>query len=181
MKISLSNVEYKTKQSKTLFYKKRSVTISLPSENLDRKAIKRGFMPNFIHSMDAAHIHILIDKLLNNKINIPFYTIHDCFATTPNNMVVLNNIIKDSFIELYFEKDYINKMHYFLLEQVKSFNHPKIIIEKINDKEELVKFVEKENPEKVKKILPNLPGTFNWIDNKDLFIKGIKNSKYLIN
>lgn len=39
-----------------------------------------------IHSLDAANVHILIRKMTEIRSDIPLYTIHDCFATTPNLM-----------------------------------------------------------------------------------------------
>jgi DNA-directed RNA polymerase len=52
-------------------------------------------MPNLIHSLDAFNIHLLIPKLTDQ----PIYTIHDCFATTPNNMATLEYFIKEAFVE----------------------------------------------------------------------------------
>lgn len=34
-------------------------------------------------------------NILDNNLNLPIYTIHDCFATTPNNMAKLEAIIKN--------------------------------------------------------------------------------------
>jgi len=57
-------------------------------------------MPNLIHSLDASNIHLLCEKLKD----IPLYTIHDCFASTPNNMEVIEKMVKFAFIEIYFKK-----------------------------------------------------------------------------
>ena len=47
-------------------------------------------MPNFIHSLDANNVHLLIKNLseIPAKDIIPFYTIQDCFASTPNNIAL---------------------------------------------------------------------------------------------
>lgn len=181
MKISLSNVEFLSKQSKTLFNKKKSVTISLPNKDkLDKRAIKRAFMPNFIHSMDAANIHILIDKLIKNNINIPIFTIHDCFATTPNNMELLNLYVKEAFINLYFDEDYLKKMHDNIKDQIKSFPNIKVLTSLDINKNDLQKEEIVFKSGKVEKFMPNLPESFNWLHNKDLFIHGIKESNYFI-
>jgi DNA-dependent RNA polymerase len=55
-------------------------------------------MPNLIHSLDASNIHLLTLKLTGQ----PLYTVHDCFATTANNMSQLNKLIKEAFIQIYF-------------------------------------------------------------------------------
>jgi DNA-directed RNA polymerase len=53
-------------------------------------------MPNFIHSLDATNVQLLLDSLF--KIKIPVYTVHDCFAATPNNMFTMENLVKEAFI-----------------------------------------------------------------------------------
>jgi DNA-directed RNA polymerase len=65
-------------------------------------------MPNLLHSLDASNIHLLC----NNLSGQPLYTIHDCFATTANNMVVIEQEVKKTFIEIYFSSgNYLVKMH----------------------------------------------------------------------
>jgi len=122
MKISLSNRKFIKYESKSLYLNKRGVTITLPTTSLDTRQIKRGFIPNFIHSMDASNIQFLVKRLKakNDKI-FNLYTIHDCFATTPDFMNTLNNEVKLAFIELYLNFDYLEIMHNNIISQVKSF------------------------------------------------------------
>ena len=49
----------------------KPVTISLPTNELDVKKIKRSFMPNLIHSLDVSNIHILLsgNAFFLNKTN----------------------------------------------------------------------------------------------------------------
>ena len=100
-KISLSIRQFESKitQSNLVQYSK-PITIKLPLNKLDNKSIISGFMPNLIHSLDASNIHLLIPKLTDQ----PLYTVHDCFATTANNMSKLDNLIliKETFIQIYF-------------------------------------------------------------------------------
>ena len=46
-------------------------------------------------------------KLGAFKNNIPLYTIHDCFATTPNNMGLIKNNVTNIFSDMYFSTPYI--------------------------------------------------------------------------
>jgi DNA-dependent RNA polymerase len=79
--------------------------------------MKRSFMPNFIHSLDAANVHLLLDNI--SKINVPIYTIHDCFATTPNNMFTLETLVKKAFIDIYFKDEgYLFKIHKYFVENI---------------------------------------------------------------
>ena len=87
------------------------MTISLPTNILNTQKIQRSFMPNLIHSLDAANIHLLFKNIkLDNKPINSIYTIHDCFATTANDMFYLETLIKRSFIKIYFsDGNYIEK------------------------------------------------------------------------
>ena len=60
--------------------------------------------------------------MIKIKYEFPLFTIHDCFATTPNNMEQLNQLVKASFSEIYFGKNYLIKMHNSFLDQIKSYN-----------------------------------------------------------
>ena len=42
---------------------------------------------------------------------IPIYTIHDCFATTANNMALIKNNVTTLFSEMYFNKPYLKLVH----------------------------------------------------------------------
>jgi len=88
---------------------REKVTISLPSKSLNKRKLKSAVMPNLIHSLDACNIHLLINKVLDNNFNFPIYTIHDCFASTPNNMASLERLIKLTFLTIYFEGKYLEK------------------------------------------------------------------------
>jgi DNA-directed RNA polymerase len=63
---------------------------------MDYSSIKTGFfLPNFIHSLDASNIHLLINLiyLLDLK-DMNLYTIHDCFATDYKNIRILEVLVK---------------------------------------------------------------------------------------
>lgn len=125
-------------------------------------------MPNLVHSLDASNIHLMIDKL-NGQ---PIYTIHDCFATTANNMEEIERLVKESFIEIYFsDGNYLEKMHKNILEQVKSYSDIKV------DKDGR-EYIEIKNE---KLIIPEIPESFTSNDLMHAFVKGIRNSKYFIN
>jgi DNA-directed RNA polymerase len=107
MKINLSSIKYQAVKTKTILFRgAKPITLQIPTNKLDTEQIRRGFMPNMVHSMDAANIHILIQRLIANGVNIPLYTIHDCFATTPNNMGILDRHTKGAFIEMYLNTNY---------------------------------------------------------------------------
>ena len=71
----------------------------------------RSFMPNLIHSLDAASLTILIDKFFENDTGIrSIYGVHDCFAVTCNNAVELTSLLKISYINIYSNVGYLRKL-----------------------------------------------------------------------
>ena len=84
-------------------------------------------MPNLIHSLDACNVHILIYKLIKSN-KIPVYTVHDCFASTANNMLILEHNVKPAFIDIYFDEEgFLLKSHNRIISQIKEV-HETIII-----------------------------------------------------
>jgi DNA-directed RNA polymerase len=149
----------------------KPVTISLPTDKLNKMKIQRSFMPNLIHSLDAANIHLLIKKVIKNGSIHSLYTIHDCFATTPNNMRELEKLIKICFIYIYFtQENYLEKMHNFFLEQIKSYAPDTY---KDNDS-----YYIKDKKGSLK--IPNIPPQFISNKLRKEFINGILNSIYFI-
>lgn len=166
----------------------KPITILLPTNNLNFKSIKTGFMPNFIHSLDASNIHLLIKQILMlNLNNLNIYTIHDCFATDYKNMAILEILIKKSFSDIYFEHNYLNSIHNSFLGQINSIttifedsdNKKYILVDPklIKNKKLIKNFIFENNY--VKWYLPILP-EYKWSANKDILKKGIIFSQYFI-
>lgn len=108
-------MQYKKRKSEplnSLFSKLRLGSVSLPLNKMDSISNRIAFMPNFIHSMDSTNIQLLIKNYKDKKQeNINLFTIHDCFATTPNYMKDLNRDVRLAFLMIYFQGDYIKTVH----------------------------------------------------------------------
>ena len=171
MKISLSPLIFKSIRTRSsLLPYGKPVTISIPTKMINNKKIKSSLMPNLIHSLDASNIHILCKKLNLVKTNLSLYTIHDCFATTPNNMEIMERNVKAAFIDIYFkDQSYIEKMHNHIIDQIKSF----IEIDIIDGK----KYIEIDNE---RYLIPEIPKSFLNQELIHIFIRGINNSKFFI-
>ena len=173
---------FDSKETKSFYIKKRGVTINLPTGKFDYKANVRSFVPNLIHSLDASNIYLLIKYFIDNNLSPNIYNIHDCFATTPDSMKLINDRIKQVFIQMYFDMKFILKMHKSFKEQVNSITN--IYTEEEYDSETGI--VEKRDyiiSEKNNKKL-YIPKKPIFIDNKiveDKFVKGITDSLYFIN
>mgnify|MGYP005816020199 CR=1 FL=1 len=63
---------------------------------VDVNQIVSGMAPNFVHSYDAALVHLVCSRWTN-----PIWVVHDCFGTLPHLVAALKALIHDCFIELY--------------------------------------------------------------------------------
>ena len=184
MTVSMSNRIMKSKQIKTNLIKKaKPISILVPTEQIDYRSIKIGFMPNFIHSLDASNIHLLVKNMYQlNLDNINLYTIHDCFASDYKNIAIIEILVKHSFIQLYFKKNYLKNIHNSFLLQI---NNNFEIFEDFEKKEHFIlvdKVVGKSRYKKneVEKLyLPKLPD-YNWNINKNEINKQLLFSSYFI-
>ena len=124
MTVSMSPLKMSTRKVKTnLLKSSKPITILIPTDTIDYSSIKTGLMPNFIHSLDASNIHMLIKLILELQINfINLYTIHDCFATDYKNIALLEILIKKSFTDIYFNKNYLDFIHVSFLKQIDSIS-----------------------------------------------------------
>jgi DNA-directed RNA polymerase len=135
MKIYMGYTQFEKKNTKIFLKKrKRGSTINLPLNKMDKIANKIAFMPNFIHSMDSTNVQLLIQNLLMKNEFINLFTIHDCFASTPETMRLLNFEVRKAFAMMYFDQNYIYTMHRNFLNQIISQT---TIYEENEDKESI--------------------------------------------
>jgi DNA-directed RNA polymerase len=77
----------------------------------DKRKQKTSFLPNLIHSLDAASLALLVHYYFTDKSfqlkNI--YTIHDCFAVTANNVKTLIFLLSHVYQKVYTEKNYLRE------------------------------------------------------------------------
>lgn len=77
-----------------------------------------GISPNFIHSMDAAHMAIIVANWDGE-----FAAIHDSFSTHARDVRPLLELTKDVFIKMYNHKDYYECIASMLLDKPEDFNY----------------------------------------------------------
>jgi DNA-directed RNA polymerase len=65
-------------------------------------------------------MNVILEGYRNNT--SPIITIHDCFGTLPNQMEYLSNIIRNEFIKLYTQDDFLNKYHENVYRAIKDNN-----------------------------------------------------------
>ena len=91
------------KQRATLNGKVIKHVLRKPTDKPDIHGFMCGISPNFIHSMDAAHMALVIDGWEGD-----FGAVHDSFSTHANNVDSLLQKTKDVFIEMYNHDNYFD-------------------------------------------------------------------------
>lgn len=75
-------------------------------------------MPNLVHSLDSTSLVLVFYFLKSLKTNpaystgyknyLNFYSVHDCFAVTANDVDLLIDVVRKIYIDLYSENKYID-------------------------------------------------------------------------
>jgi len=76
-----------------------------------------AFIPNIVHSLDAAHLMNVINSAESKGI-APVITVHDCFGTHPNSMAALQYEVKKEFILLYTDQDFLETFHNRIIQSI---------------------------------------------------------------
>jgi DNA-directed RNA polymerase len=87
---------------------KPQVTVGFTKELLEHKQ-RNSIAPNFVHSLDSAHLMAVVLKSVDNGIP-DFLLIHDSFAALPNQMPKFNALIREAFVELYEHNEPLNEV-----------------------------------------------------------------------
>jgi len=95
--------------------KYKKVSIQKPSDKIDVLKQYNSIVPNLIHSLDASTLTLLVNKIINSSDKIPFYSLHDCFASTANNMHIIKNYYQQSLTDIYSDNKIILKIYENLL------------------------------------------------------------------
>ena len=108
---------------KPFSYTKRSFTLKIPSRDKKQDTKKRivSFMPNMVHSLDAASLALLADLIFTfDKQHVRnMYSVHDCFAVTANDVENLIDLLKFVYIKIYTDVDYLRKLDIKFKEDIK--------------------------------------------------------------
>lgn len=107
------------KTKTAVFSTSKPVTLHIPTGKIDVQKSMRAFLANLVHSLDGSNIHLLIELIAEHQDIYPIYTIHDCFATTANNIIYMEELIKEAFIHIYFsDQEYLRFIHFTILREL---------------------------------------------------------------
>lgn len=101
------NPSYEKMENGTRLY----TTISKPGEGLDVRKQRQGIAPNFVHSMDASHLMLTINKCHDEYGINSFAVIHDSYATHACDASTLFKAVRDVFVDTYQNNDVLQNLH----------------------------------------------------------------------
>lgn len=88
---------------------KRNIWGLKPTSTINNVKQKSALMPNVIHSLDADHLTGVVSS--PSFLSVPLFTIHDCFATIPSNVDLLELEVKKEFVQIYASRDFLDRFH----------------------------------------------------------------------
>jgi hypothetical protein len=80
-------------------------------DRIDKRGLRQGLAPNFVHSLDAYHMRTVICELseliddMYPEDNFSFWPVHDAFGTHPCDVPTMRQIVTETFAEMYRDKD----------------------------------------------------------------------------
>jgi DNA-directed RNA polymerase, mitochondrial len=87
--------------------RKRGMKVTVgDKDGINKKKSKDAVTANFVHSCDAAHMHLV--ALASARAGIEMVGVHDCFGTIAPDAGRLNDIIRDELIDLHKRHNWLN-------------------------------------------------------------------------
>lgn len=80
--------------------KRLSMTLQLRGDKIDAREQAQGISPNFVHSLDAAHLMRTVEKAASRGM-ASFAMVHDSYGTHAGNAGALHTILREAFVEQY--------------------------------------------------------------------------------
>ena len=79
------------------------LTLRVESQEVDKRKHALSVAPNFVHSLDATHLMMVVNRLHDEQVTNSYAMIHDSFGVHACDVDELHYIIRDEFIKLYDE------------------------------------------------------------------------------
>lgn len=92
---------YRTLKNKTVKTNMQTFIIQDPYgvKKVDGRKQANGFPPNFIHSLDATHMLLSVNKC--SEYGLSFSSVHDSYWTHAADVDIMNHVLRDEFIRLH--------------------------------------------------------------------------------
>ena len=79
------------------------LSLTVEQVDVDKRKHTSSIAPNFVHSLDATHLMMVVNRLADDGITDCFAMIHDSFGVHACDVGDLHIIIRDEFVKLYSE------------------------------------------------------------------------------
>jgi DNA-directed RNA polymerase len=86
-----------------------NIRVAVESDASDKRQHGTALAPNFVHSLDAAHLHMVAVACKEAGID-SLGLVHDSFSTHPSDAAKLGQIIREQFVKLYTEHDVLAEL-----------------------------------------------------------------------
>lgn len=103
-----------------------TIVISLKEKNkdkLDKNKQCNGISPNFVHSMDAAALHLFVDKAYREHGIESFGMVHDSYAVLPSDASKAAKCLREVFVDMYTKHDVLNEFREEVMEMIPEEKH----------------------------------------------------------
>lgn len=97
--------EYEEHNVATKLYGHARIKVLVDSPDPSPSRHSQGLSPNFIHSMDASHLHLVTAKMAELIPGVSLAMIHDSFGTHAADTAVLYTVLRDEFVLMYENND----------------------------------------------------------------------------
>ena len=89
-----------TRRSVAKLFDRKELAFFLTTPDVNTKAALLAIAPNFIHSLDAAHMFLTIRRMILNGI-FSFSMIHDSYGCHCNDVDVMRDILREEFVKMH--------------------------------------------------------------------------------
>ncbi len=104
--------EYTTSEQKRLRLTFQDVrmrlSIDVATKKIDKRKQGSGISPNWVHSMDAAHMQLTVNRCYEEGIR-SFSLIHDSYGTHAGNAWAMAQFLREEFVRMYSEHDVLHE------------------------------------------------------------------------
>ncbi|KAF6013778.1 hypothetical protein HII13_001025 [Brettanomyces bruxellensis] len=100
---------YRKFKSRQIHTNLQTMVINDPYEikKVDARKQAQGFPPNFVHSLDATHMLMSVNRCREHGLS--FSSVHDSYWTHAANITLMNKILREEFVKLH-KNDLVSKL-----------------------------------------------------------------------
>lgn len=95
----------------TELYGHARIRVAVENEEEDLSKHATAFAPNFVHSMDAAHLHLTTARMVRENPGVSLAMIHDDFGTHAADAPALYDVLREEFYRMYLVHDVLLDLH----------------------------------------------------------------------